>query len=89
MRGTHRLKNNNSKEVSCTVAGALGPHVRFLDLRIQQRNWEYPENPTLKVSGFDYRTSTGTRVNRYSWEVQTKPCVHQESWERSSDPTTD
>ena len=61
---THKLENNNTKELSHCCEGSK-PHVRFPSLGIKQRDWEYLGNLALKSVGFNYRTTTGL------WETKT------------------
>ena len=60
------------------------PHNRLPKLGSQQRDWESPQNLTLKVSGIwlqnFHRTGDKETLGR------TKLCVHYNPGERSSDP---
>ena len=79
---THRLAVIPEKFLHCCES--FRAHKRFPNLVIWQRDWEPPENLTLKPVGFDYRTRETD-----SWRSETKPCVHQDPEERSSNPTRD
>ena len=63
-------------------------HNRFPNLGIQQRDWESPENLTLKASRIWLQNFHRTGETD-SWRAQTKPCAHQDPGERSSGPTRD
>ena len=47
---THKLENNNTKEVFPLLRSSR-PYIRLLSLGIWTRDWESPGNLTLKASG--------------------------------------
>ena len=47
---THKLEKYNIKEIS-HCCDSSEPHVRLHTLGIQQKDWESPENLTLKAGG--------------------------------------
>ena len=86
---THKLENNNTKEVHSLLWRFLAPH-QASQLGVQQRDWESPGNLTLKASRIWLQDFHGTGGNRlHSWRTQTRSCMHQDPGERSSDPTED
>ena len=60
---------------------------RFPNLGIWQRDWEPPENLTLKASGIWFQNFHRTGETEF-WGHK-KPYVYQDPGERSSDPTRD
>ena len=85
---THKLENNNTKEVLAVLWRIWAPY-QASQLRIWPRDRELPGNLTLKASGNWLQSFHGTGGNRDSWRTQTKSYVHQDPGERSSDPTGD
>ena len=63
---THKLENNNTREVLHCCEGS-GPHLRLPSLGIWQRDWESLGNLALKVSGIylqDFHRTGGDRDSR-------------------------
>ena len=46
---THKLENDNTKEVF-PLCESSEPHIRFPSLGIQQRDWDFPGDLTLKTN---------------------------------------